>query len=130
LNTVLLDSHTVHWWSAESRRLSRAAARAVSNAEHLAVASITWWELASLVRGERIKIQRPLRSWLEELAANFRTVPITPAIAETAASLSTAFPRDPVDRLIYATAIETGWPLITKDERMRDHPYPRRVVIW
>jgi PIN domain nuclease of toxin-antitoxin system len=56
-------------------------------------------------------------------------VPITPEVAATAAALPDAFPRDPADRLIYATAVETGWRLVTRDERLRD--YDRgRVTVW
>ena len=131
LTTVLLDSHVVHWWTSEElRQLSRPAVRAIERADNLAVASISWWELAWLVRSERIRIHRPMRSWLDGLASTFDTVPLTPAIAEAAASLSREFPSDPADRIIYATAIETGFQLVTKDERMRSYPQPRKIIIW
>ena len=48
MSTVLLDTHAVHWASAEPERLSAAAARAVDGAGQLAVASVTWYELAWL----------------------------------------------------------------------------------
>ncbi len=35
VTTVLLDSHVFHWWSAEPRRLSQAARRAVEQADEL-----------------------------------------------------------------------------------------------
>lgn len=130
MTTVLLDSHVVHWWSAESDRLSRTAARALDAADELAVASITWFELAWLAHRERIVVAGAIRSWLEELASAVRTIGTTPAIAATATTLPSSFPGDPADRLIYATAIEHGWPLVTKDRRLRDHPHPRRVAIW
>jgi PIN domain nuclease of toxin-antitoxin system len=64
------------------------------------------------------------------LAVEVRTVGTTPAIAATAVSLPASFPRDPADRLIFATAIEHGWPLVTKDERLRDAAHGRVVAIW
>jgi len=70
VTNVLLDSHVVHWWSAEPERLSRPA-------------------------------PGPSRG-----------------------------PGDPADRLIYATAIEHGWPLVTKDSRLRGHRHPRRLTVW
>ena len=130
MTTVLLDSHVVHWWSAEPRRISRAAAKALDEAEELAVAAISWFELAWLADRERIVVSIPIRSWLDQLAAQVRTAALTPAIAATAASLSSSFPGDPADRLIYATAIEHGWQLVTKDRRMRAHPHPRPLAIW
>ncbi|MGA7172242.1 MAG: PIN domain-containing protein, partial [Candidatus Dormiibacterota bacterium] len=46
------------------------------------------------------------------------------------AALPESFPGDPADRLIYATALETGWRLVTKDQRMRRQPQPRRITVW
>jgi PIN domain nuclease of toxin-antitoxin system len=130
VTTVLLDTHIIHWWSAEPDRLSRAATRALEEADELAVAGISWFELAWLARHERIVVTIPVRSWLEQLAAQVRTVELTPAIADTAASLPSSFPGDPADRLIYATAIEHGWRLVTKDRRIRAHRHPRPLALW
>jgi PIN domain nuclease of toxin-antitoxin system len=130
VTTVLLDSHVIHWWSAEPERLSTTAARAVADADELAVAAISWFELAWLGEHERIVVSVPIRSWLEGLAGSVRTVGGTPAIAATAVSFPSSFPGDPADRLIYATAVEHGWLLVTKDRRLRNHRYPRPVTIW
>ncbi len=130
MTTVLLDSHVLHWWSAEPDRLTEAAADAISSAGELAVASISWFELAWLARHERIVATIPIATWLEELAAQVRTIGTTAAIAATAVALPDSFPGDPADRLIYATAVEYGWPLITKDERLRRYPYPRQIAVW
>jgi PIN domain nuclease of toxin-antitoxin system len=72
----------------------------------------------------------PLASWLGQLAAQVRTMPVTPAIAAAAVSLPASFPGDPADRLIYATAIETGLRLITKDRKLRAHRGPQPVTLW
>lgn len=130
MTALLLDSHVVHWWSAEPGRISRAAATALEEAEELAVAAISWFELAWLAERERIVVSIPIRSWLDQLAAQVRTAALTPAIAATAASLPSSFPGDPADRLIYATAIEHGWQLVTKDRRLRDHPHPKPLTLW
>jgi PIN domain nuclease of toxin-antitoxin system len=130
VSTVLLDTHVVHWWSAEPERVSPAALAALSDADELAVAAISWFELAWLARNERIFLTIPVRSWLERLAAQLRTVGVTPAVAETAVSLPSLFPGDPADRLIYATAVEHGWQLVTKDRRLRAHRHPRAIAVW
>ena len=130
MTTVLLDSHVVHWWSAEPDRLSRQASRAMEEADELAVASISWFELAWLAHHERIVVTIPIRSWLEQLAAPLRIIGISPAIAAVAVALPESFPGDPADRLIYATAVEHGWRLITKDRRLRNHRHPRPVAVW
>lgn len=128
MSCVLLDTHVVQWWSAEPDRLSVRATKALVDADELAVAAITWYELAWLARHERIHVAIPVRSWLDQIAAQVRTLAITPAIAETATGLPETFPGDPADRLIYATAIEHGFRLVTKDGRLRKHG--RSVTIW
>jgi PIN domain nuclease of toxin-antitoxin system len=130
MTTLLLDSHVLHWWSAEPRRLSQTASRAVEQADELAVAAITWFELAWLAEHERIQLTIPIRSWLQHLAEHVRTVGITASVAAAAVSLPAAFPGDPADRLIYATAVEHGWRLVTKDRGLRSHRHPRPVTVW
>ena len=94
------------------------------------MAAITWFELAWLADRDRILLSVPLSSWLDALASEVRTVGTTPSIAATAVALPPAFPGDPADRLIYATAVERGWRLVTKDRRLRDHRHPRDVAVW
>lgn len=130
MTTVLLDTHVLHWWSAEPERLSKDAMTALEGADQLAVAAISWFELAWLATHERIVVTMPIRSWLDRLAEEVHTVGITPAIADTATSLPSSFPGDPADRLIYATAVEHGWELVTKDRRLRQHRHPRPLTIW
>lgn len=130
LTTILLDTHSFYWWNAEPDRLSRRAATTVEAAGELAVAAITWYELAWLLKRGRIRIDAPARSWLQGLAMDVRTVDVSPAIADTAASLPQSFPGDPADRLIYATAVERGWQLVTSDRRLRRHRHPRQVTVW
>ncbi len=130
MSTVLLDTHVLHWLSAEPARLSRKATAAIESADDLAVAAISWFELAWLAAHERITVTVPIRSWLEELATQVRTLGITPAIAGAAVALPTSFPGDPADRLIFATAVEHGWHLVTKDRRLRDHDRRGKVTLW
>jgi PIN domain nuclease of toxin-antitoxin system len=96
----------------------------------LAIAAITWYERAWLARDDRIALGVPVRSWLGGIAESVRTLDVTPAIADTATSLPATLPGDPADRLIYATAIEHGLRLVTKDRRLRGHRHARPVTIW
>jgi PIN domain nuclease of toxin-antitoxin system len=130
MSMVVLDSHVVHWWSAEPDRISPAAAEAIAGAEALAVADISWFELAWLAEHDRITLSIPIDAWLRGLAGQLQTIPITPSIASRAVGLPSSFPGDPADRLIYATAVERGWRLVTKDRRLLEHRHPHPVAIW
>ena len=130
MGAILLDTHVVHWWSAEPQRVSAPARKALEGADELAVADISWFELAWLARNERILLNVPIRSWLQGLAAQLRTFAATPAIADTAVALPSSFPRDPADRLIYATAVEYDLPLVTKDRAIRDNAGPGSRAVW
>ena len=130
MSAVLLDTHVVHWWSAEPDRISQTGQEALETADELLVAAISWYELASMAARRRIDVDVPTRSWLEKLARQVRTIGITPAIAGSAAALPAAFQGDPMDRLIYATAIEQGVKLVTKDRAIRKHDKSRSLVVW
>ena len=54
--------------------------------------------------------------------------PITAEIAERAGALGEAFAGDPADRLIAATALVLGVPVITEDTKLRD--VPSLATIW
>lgn len=94
------------------------------------MAAVSWYELAWMAKNERILVNIPIRSWLAGLATQLRTIPISPAIADTAVALPSSFPGDPADRLIYATAVEHDLRLVSKDRAIRDHAHPRTVAIW
>jgi PIN domain nuclease of toxin-antitoxin system len=130
VSAVLLDTHVVHWWSAEPRRVSAPARKTLEKADELVVAAISWYELAWLARHERIAVNVPVRTWLQGLAAQLRTIGVTPAIADTAVALPSSFPGDHADRLIYATAIEHDLQLVSKDRAIRDHVHPRQIAVW
>ena len=70
------------------------------------------------------------RGILEQLSRGVRTLPLTAAIGARAAELPEGFPGDPVDRVIFATAVEQGLSLVTRDRRMRAHDPDGQIVIW
>jgi PIN domain nuclease of toxin-antitoxin system len=119
---VVLDTHTFFWWRTNDRLLSRTAEQAIERADRLLVPDIVCWEIAYLVSANRLRLDRPARSWLD-LALNHprvELVPITPEIAVAAVSLGSVMNRDPMDGLIAATALRLGWPLVTRDTDLKD----------
>ena len=72
-------------------------------------------------RGRIEAIEQRPETALESMAERVTTAPLTWKIAHRAATLEShaAFPRDPADRLIYATASEREAMLVTADARLR-----------
>jgi len=130
MTTVLIDTHVAHWLACDPARLSEAAATAIKAASGLAVAGPTWYELAWLHQSGRLQSTLPLRTWLDGLAEGLRTLPLTPAVAARAVALPANFPRDPFDRIIFATAVEHGLRLVTRDEAIRRYDAGGRVAVW
>ena len=116
---ILADTHTWLWWLDDRALLSRTAAHALET-QPLLISPITFWEIGMLADKRRIRLEKPTADWLRGALDQTLAiiVPISIDIAVRAASLPDPI-RDPADRLIVATAIERGVPLVTKDERIQ-----------
>jgi PIN domain nuclease of toxin-antitoxin system len=126
---IVLDTHAWIWWNAEPDKLSGLARQAIDDADEVGICPISCWELAMLVSKGRLKLDRAPLEWVNEaLSDDFcKVIPISPAIAVTAGTLE-GFHGDPADRLIVATAIQTGVPLVTRDRQIRD--FGRVDSVW
>ena len=121
-DAVLLDTHVLLWWQAESDRLSRTAAAAISGATNVLVSPISCWEVSMLMAKGRVALDRPVTTWVIDLLGEggpAEVADLTPTVAAAAGQLSD-LQGDPADRLIYATARTLGVPLVTKDQRLTD----------
>jgi PIN domain nuclease of toxin-antitoxin system len=120
---ILLDTHALLWMATDPNRLSKRAHEAIHQARRnqagIAVATITLWEIAWLAHHHRIVVMGSVESFVRESVARVILRPATPEIAALAVRLPDPFPKDPSDRLIAATAMVEGMPLVTADTRIR-----------
>ncbi len=120
---ILLDTHVVVWLALEPARISKRARAAIAETrrrgEGLAISDITLLEIATIENKGRIKLSASLEAFLTEIEARFIVLPITGRICVSALALPAAYPRDPADRVIGATALVEGLSLITADDGIR-----------
>ena len=121
---IVLDTHVLVFFVGEPGSLSKRALGRVE--EELAagsawISSITAWEVAMLVRKERLRLAVPVEDWVHraESIPGLSTIPVDTAIALRAVSLPDDYPADPADRIIAATALIHGADLVSKDRRLR-----------
>ncbi|MGO9320442.1 MAG: type II toxin-antitoxin system VapC family toxin [Solirubrobacteraceae bacterium] len=128
---IVLDTHAWLWWLTAPERLSDGASEAIDQAASIGVSTLSAWEVAMLATRGRISLDRDVGLWVRQAFAQNRVGALAPSteIAVAAALLDArAFPGDPVDRLIYATARATDAQLITRDEAIR--AFDSRSTLW
>ena len=95
--------------------------RDASTRDEVVASTISIFEIATLVRRERLRLNVDLDRWLAAVQAipDLRFAPITSEIARLAAAFDANFPGDPADRLVAATTKVFGARLVTADRRIR-----------
>jgi len=120
---ILVDTQVVLWLAFEQSRLSKKAREAIDNARRdaggLAISDITLLEIATFVRKGRIRLNTTLEAFLQEVQARFTVLPISARGCARTTGLPAAYPKDPADRIIGATALVEGLPLLTADRAIR-----------
>lgn len=102
---IVLDTHTLLWWTQEPALLSADAAQAIDHADWILIPAICFWETALLVRKGHLALKpgQPSAEWAEQVLA----IPRVHAVPLSA------------DRFIVATALAEAFPLVTKDDLLR-----------
>jgi PIN domain nuclease of toxin-antitoxin system len=120
---ILLDTHVVIWLAQDHQRISPAAHAAIRQARNnqrgLAISSITLIETARLANHRRVNLTPDVETFLSDVEQRFIVLPITANIALEAFEFPTTYPKDPVDRIIGATALIEDIPLLTADRGIR-----------
>jgi PIN domain nuclease of toxin-antitoxin system len=130
---ILLDTHVWLWWLSDPELLSEAAHASLESAQRgraIRVSSISVWEVAMLVDRGRLRLRIPVEDWIarSEALPFVRFVPVDNAVALRSVNLPSRLHADPADRILAATALLLGCPLVTKDEKLQS--YAAIDCIW
>ena len=130
---ILLDTHVLVWMVADEDRLSRHAKSAIQRArlsDGLGIADVTIWELAFLIARGALRTHSTIENTVRNFVTSSGVIvkPITAEVAVLATQFPEDYPKDPIDRLIGATARAEGIALVTRDEKIRRSPLLK--TIW
>lgn len=116
MRAVLLDTHTWVWALFRSDRLSIVARRAIAEAETTLISPISVFEIAQKVRigkwPEMVPHMDDLIPSIERQKAEIAR--LDPVISLQAGTMTWSH-RDPFDRMLAATALHNGVPIISAD---------------
>jgi PIN domain nuclease of toxin-antitoxin system len=131
---IVLDTHVLIWWLNGDSSLSPRASRAIRNEqeeEHglILVSAISAWEIAMLIRQERLTLTMDVEDWLGIAAETerLRFEPLDNDVLVQSTRLPGAFHSDPADRMIVALARHLNVPLVTSDTKIRGYKHVRTV---
>jgi PIN domain nuclease of toxin-antitoxin system len=118
---MLLDTHALVWLSEGSDLLGGNALTLIDAAlkkSELFVSPISFWEVAMLVEKKRLSMEISVPVWRSNLmSGGLQELPLTGSIAIQSAQLPD-INGDPADRIIVATAINSGATLCTADKKI------------
>ena len=121
---ILLDTHIwVRWIEPGADPLPASISRMIDRSDQVVVSAVSSWEVAYLAKRSRIILPLPVDAWLQAALddSGITSLPLTAKMASRAANLADIH-RDPADRFIIATAIETGATLLTLDSLFKNYP--------
>lgn len=124
MNDVIIDTNIVIWYFSQPTLPSESAQSAIAAALSsgaIFVASITIVELTYLIDKNKIPsdLLAALRNALDEPASAVRLIDLNREISDAVVDIPRSVVADMPDRIVAATALYLGLPLITSDSDIR-----------
>jgi PIN domain nuclease of toxin-antitoxin system len=123
--SAVLDTHTVLWYLEKSQELSKLARttieEAIREARDVHVSAISLVETVYLVERRRLPLAalERLQSALGEPNTGLFVAPLDAGVAGALQNVPRDVVPDMPDRIIAATALHLGLPLVTRDRRLQ-----------
>ncbi len=119
---IVLDTHALLWWALDPDHLSSHATDTVATMERDGgyASSISIWELGTKVERGKLDLGITIDELVRRIERGgvIELVPVDTNIWLRSIALKWDH-RDPADRVIVATALARGLPLLTKDDTIR-----------
>ncbi|MGH7901173.1 MAG: type II toxin-antitoxin system VapC family toxin [Thermodesulfobacteriota bacterium] len=130
---IVLDTHVWVWWVSGIEELPLKIIRLIEKAidqKAIYISCISVWEVAQLIERGRLQITLDVNNWVakSEALPFVHFIPVDNAIALRSVQLPSPLHPDPADRIIIATALNLGFPLVTRDERLARYAHVQ--TIW
>ena len=125
MSDLLLDTHIALWLDSGDERLGAPTRRKIDASwqagGRIFLSAVSVWEIALLVDRGFVELDVPVADWVARFLSRpgLDAIPLDHQAAARACSLHHLEHRDPADRLLIATAIGLGCPLVTHDDRIR-----------
>lgn len=124
---MLLDTHIWYRWLGKND-LPKRIIDQIENADKVFVSVTSCWELAQLVKRNRIHLSMPLEKWVELASIDLEILPITKEIALLSEELENHH-KDPADRFIIVTSIVYQIPVVSLDTVFPKYREIERLLI-
>jgi PIN domain nuclease of toxin-antitoxin system len=122
---AVLDTHAAIWYVFIRKRLSQHALRfirrAIESGRPVYISAISLVETIYLIERGRIPLEatQRLEASLKDPASGILVAPVDKDVAETVHRIPRDVVPDMPDRIIAATALHLGLPLVTRDHRIQ-----------
>lgn len=120
---IVLDTNALVFLLSNPKKLSKKAIDRIDaeiKNKDILVSSMSVWEIYLLVKKGKLDLSMDVDTWLNKIERlsflNF--VPVDNKIAAKSVALPEVIGNDPADRIIAATALLYGVPLISSDSRL------------
>ena len=122
---LLLDTHVILWWLADSPELDDAVKDMIEVEPEVYLSPASVWEVA--IKASLGKLDAPADTARRIAELEFNPLPITAEHGVRAGSLPWHH-RDPFDRMLIAQAQTEGLTLVTRDKWVRNYDVSLMVV--
>ncbi|MFN7858315.1 MAG: type II toxin-antitoxin system VapC family toxin [Pseudanabaena sp.] len=122
--SVVADTHTIIWYLRSPEKLSTNAVNdldnALNNGESIFISAISLVEMNYLVEKNRIPTSslEQLLQLIDDPLVNLVVIPLDTPVAKAFTQIPRKIVPEMGDRIIAATALYLGLPLVTKDHKI------------